>query len=65
MVFRKRGKTMSEIDNKEVHYLKNGIEITKLLKEVYELMYDLENKKQDLEKVLWYLKREIKNGKYR
>ena len=56
---------MSEIDNKEVHYLKNGIEITKLLKEVYELMYDLENKKQDLEKVLWYLKREIKNGKYR
>ena len=54
-----------EIDNKENYYNRNGIEITKLLKEVYELMYDLEKKKQDLEKVLWYLKREIKNGRYR
>ena len=62
---------MAYVNNKENHYLneidylKNGIEITKLLKEVYELMYDLENKKQDLEKIIWYLKREIKNGKYR
>ena len=37
------------------------MEIEKLLKEAYELLYDLDKKKQDLEKVIWYLKRRIKN----
>lgn len=74
MVFRKRGKKMEKVDNKvnqyinekndlpTFHYYQNKDYLTKLLKEAYELLYDLENKKQDLEKVLWYLKREIKNG---
>ena len=60
---------MPYVNNKENQYINEINELTtnlnkdyliKLLKEVYELMYDLDKKKQDLEKVLWYLKREIK-----
>ena len=75
--FEEYGENENNLVNHPKHYNNNGIETIDVI-EAYNLNFRLGNvikyvlrsdlkgnKIQDLEKALWYLKREIKNGKYR
>jgi translation initiation factor 2B subunit (eIF-2B alpha/beta/delta family) len=66
---------MSELVNHPLHYKSNGFEAIDII-EAYELSFSLGNsikyilrsdkkgnKKQDLEKAIWYLNRELENLK--